>query len=226
MVMAGPTLAEMERSTLRFAGFAGATRSWDVLTLATSGVIDPAVAGHRKALFTWLNAWGCRLRRPRDGEVDVFDGELAGWWAAHAEHLPAVGESLIGLDDVRIRELTDCFGRLAGMPAVGGARPRALGSTAASKLLHALRPRTLMPWDEAIAIALHGARDSAAFGGHLRIGREWGLALLAESGLDEDALAERLGRPGIGLAKLLDEYCYLRFTSGELAIVAAAAGAD
>jgi hypothetical protein len=97
-------------------------------------------------------------------------------------------------------------------PAGSAVRPRSLGSAAASKLLHALRPRALMPWDEAIADHLHGARDAAAYAAHQRVGRAWAAALLAGAGVGEETLAGLPGRPGRTLAKMLDDYCYLRFT--------------
>ena len=151
----GPTVAELERAVLEFGGYANVDRSWTVLSEVTGAEADPSRQEHRQALFTWLNAWGCRLRYPRPGEPDVFDTELAVWWTEHAAHLPGTGESLIDLSDAQVAALGECFAGLAAMPAVGGPRSRALGSTAASKLLYALRPKTLMPWDEAIATRLH-----------------------------------------------------------------------
>ncbi|MFE2152842.1 hypothetical protein ACFXAO_22715 [Streptomyces lavendulae] len=71
-----------------------------------------------------------------------------------------------------------------------------------------------MPWDAAIATRLHGARDAAAFDRHLRTGRAWARAALAESGLDEEELTARLGRPGLPLAKVLDEYLYVTLSHG------------
>jgi hypothetical protein len=90
--------------------------------------------------------------------------------------------------------------------------PRTLSSTAAAKALFALRPRTVMPWDAAIALALHGARDGDAFARHQALGRGWADALLADTRLTEPRLAAAAGRPGASLAKLLDEYCYMGIT--------------
>jgi hypothetical protein len=61
-------------------------------------------------------------------------------------------------------------------------------------------------------VALHGARDGNAFARHQRLGREWAMALLDETGLAEPQLAVAAGRPGASLAKLIDEYCYVRIT--------------
>ena len=48
---------------------------------------------------------------------------------------------------------------------------------------------------------------------HLRLGRRWARDLLATSALDEEALLADLDRSGATLAKVLDEYCYLRYTA-------------
>jgi hypothetical protein len=87
-----------------------------------------------------------------------------------------------------------------------------MGATASAKALYALRPATVMPWDLMIAERLHGGRDRAAFAAHLRLGRSWARQLLADTGWDEPRLAAELGQPGATLARLLDQYCYIRFT--------------
>ncbi|GAB3979824.1 hypothetical protein GCM10029978_076240 [Actinoallomurus acanthiterrae] len=78
-----------------------------------------------------------------------------------------------------------------------------------------LRPRGLMPWDEAIAQRLYGGRGPAEFVAHQRLGRSWARELLAGTGLDETGLAAALGAPGRSLSKIFDDYCYVRFTRSE-----------
>ncbi|MGC5010560.1 hypothetical protein ACLQ2R_07325 [Streptosporangium sp. DT93] len=211
--MAGPDLESLRAAVGAFARYGAADRSWERLLLATGTRVDPALPDHRRALLTWLNAWGCRLRYPREGEPDVFCAQVAAWWERWGEHLPGPDVTLAALDDAGIEVLGACYADLSAMPATPGARPRSLGPTAASKTLHALRPRTLMPWDAAIADALHGSRTAGAYRAHLRTGREWARRLLAEADLGEQALAAELGRPGRPLAKMLDDYCYLTFTA-------------
>ena len=97
----------------------------------------------------------------------------------------------------------------AGRPHCLGTE-RTMGATAAAKALYALRPRAVMPWDQTIA------DDSTAVGRSLRrppasrpgLGRQ----LLGDTGWDEPRLAAELGQPGASLARLLDQYCYVRFT--------------
>lgn len=185
-----------------FAAFPGVDRSWHALVADTAPGIDLADPAHRTALHRWLNAWGCRIRYPREGEPDPLDAGLASWWARHA---PLPGAPVAGLTDREIGVLAAAYADLAALPL----GRRSLGPTAAAKALFALRPRSVMPWDAAIAARLHGARDERAFGRHLRTGRAWARAALAESGLDEEALTAALGRPGLPLAKVLDEYLYV-----------------
>lgn len=198
-----PGLDGLRAAAQVYAGYR-ADRSWQALLAATAPGIDLAEAAHRTALHRWLNAWGCRIRYPREGEPDPLGAGLAAWWARHT--LP--GAPIAALTDREIGALAAAYGELAALP-VGR---RTLGPTAAAKALFALRPRTVMPWDEAIAVHLHGARDERAFGRHLRTGRAWARTALARSGQEEDVLTAGLGRPGISLAKLLDEYLYVTLT--------------
>ncbi|MFD8149017.1 MmcQ/YjbR family DNA-binding protein [Streptomyces sp. NPDC059708] len=201
-----PGLARLREAAEVFGAFPGVDRSWLALRADTAPGLDLSGAEHRAALHRWLNAWGCRIRYPREGEPDLFGEGLAHWWSRHG----ALPESrLAALSDREIGRLAAAYGELAALP-VGR---RGLGPTAAAKALFALRPDTVMPWDAAIAQRLWGARDEAAFARHLTTGRAWARAALAESGgLDEAALAAELGRPGLPLAKLLDEYLYVTIT--------------
>ncbi|MFJ3880440.1 hypothetical protein ACIPW5_23645 [Streptomyces sp. NPDC090077] len=180
--------------------------SWGALLAATAPGIDLSEAAHRTALHRWLNAWGCRLRYPRRGEPDPLDAGLAAWWARHT--LPRT--PIAALTDAEVGALAAAYGELAALPA----GRRTLGPTAAAKALFAVRPHTVMPWDAAIAVTLHGARDERAFARHLHTGRAWARAALAESGLEEHALTAYLGREDVSLAKLLDEYLYVTLTRG------------
>ncbi|MFG2621626.1 MmcQ/YjbR family DNA-binding protein [Streptomyces sp. NPDC048507] len=184
-----------------FAAFPGVDRGWLALLAATAPGPDLSRPAHRDALHRWLNAWGCRIRYPRDGEPDPLGSGLGAWWERH--ELPAA--PLAALTERECALLAAAYGDLAALPL----GRRTLGPTAAAKALFALRPRTVMPWDAAIATRLHGGRDAAAFERHLRTGRAWARAALDGSGLDEEALTAWLGRPGLPLAKVLDEYVYV-----------------
>jgi hypothetical protein len=203
------------RSKLRASGqLGGADRSYTALLTATSPGLDPGIAAHRQALHRWLNAWGCRIRYAGPGEPDLFDAAIAAWWIRRGHPLGRVNEPLAQLSDEHIEVLAEAFEDLSASTVAVDARQhgRTMGPTAAAKCLYALRPRSVMPWDLMIAQRLHGGRDRVAFARHLRLGRRWADQVLGASGLDEEHLVADLDRPGSSLAKVLDEYCYIRYT--------------
>ncbi|HEX5495820.1 MAG TPA: hypothetical protein VFX70_14710 [Mycobacteriales bacterium] len=211
MSLAAPTLAALRRTVQVVDGLAGMDRSWREFVRDTRPGVDLGRPEHRASLLRWLNRWGCRIRLPRPGEPAVFDHGVEAWWERRGAALPTA--SLPMLDDAAIAVLCAAYVDLVAVPVTAGARVRTMGPTAAAKTLYAIRPDTVMLWDEAIAIRLHGSRDGAAFAAHLRLGRAWAAAVAAEAGVAADALPALLGRP-VSLAKILDEYCYVTITRG------------
>jgi hypothetical protein len=209
-----PTVAALAHSVAVFNGFANVDGAERRFATDTAPRTDLDRADHRAALLRFLNAWGCRIRLPRPGEPDWFDVGIATWWAVFARALPRA--PIDRLSDGAIRRLEAPFDALATTRV---APNRTLGSTAAAKALYALRPRSVVPWDAAIAATLHGARDGAAFGRHLALGRAWANAVLSElSQPGRTVTAARapalLGRGGVSLAKILDEYAFVTITMG------------
>jgi hypothetical protein len=205
-----PDLAALERSARVFNGFGSADITWLRLLDETRPGLDLARAGHRTLLLRWLNSWGCRIRYPREGEPAPFDTGLAAWWQEWQPALPTA--SLPDLADGDIDACAGAYAALAAVEVSAGRPHRTLGPTAAAKALYALRPDTVMPWDAAIAARLYGRRDAAAFGQHLRLGRAWAAAVIAETGADAAAIPRLVGRPTASLAKLLDEYLWVTIT--------------
>ncbi|MFJ9003799.1 hypothetical protein [Streptomyces canus] len=179
------------------------------------GSYEPLAHDDPPAALKWLNSWGCRIRYPRPGETDVFGPGLRAWTSRWYPRLPGPGARLGDLTDDDIAPLGECFAELSALPVGPSERPRTLGATAASKLLHGLRPYALVPWDEAIARKLHGARHAAAYVDHQRLNRDWARRVLADSGLDEQELAVLYGCPGRPLAKMLDDYAYITLTRSD-----------
>jgi hypothetical protein len=197
-----------------FTSLGAVDRSTQELRDATGRDLDLGVPSHRDALLRWLNAWGCRIRYARPGEPDLFDAGVATWWSQRRSDLASVTDSLSALGDDEISRLGAAFEDLTALPIARNTAgtERTMGATASAKALYALKPRAVMPWDLAIAERLHGGRDATAFVAHLTLGRDWARQLLQESGWNEARLAAELGQPGASLARLLDQYCYVRFT--------------
>jgi len=215
-VLPGPALDDLRAALGGPHALGASDRSYDELLAATAPAIDLARRAHRAALHRWLNAWGCRIRYPLPGEPDRFDRSLAAWWRRRSATLGPVRDPLAELSDGEIDAIADAFADLSAAAVAIDARghDRTMGPTAAAKCLYALRPHSVMPWDLMIAERLHGGRDRDAFAAHLRLGRRWAQDLLTTAGLEETALLADLDRSGATLAKVLDEYCYLRYTAG------------
>ena len=210
------TLDAVRAGVSMFAASYGVDASDAGLASEADGEVDLSLVERRRALHRWLNAWGCRIRYARPGEPDLFDAGLAAWWGRRRGDLATVTGPLSDLSDDQITCLSVAFEDLSSLPiarTVAGT-DRTMGPTAAAKALYTLRPRAVMPWDLMIAERLHGGRDEIAFGAHLRLGRDWARQLLGDTGWDEPQLAAELGQPGASLARLLDQYCYIRFTLG------------
>ncbi|GAA3296731.1 hypothetical protein Dvina_23985 [Dactylosporangium vinaceum] len=207
MRVADPTLERLGHSVAVFNGYLNVDRSWREFVARTAPGADLGRAEHRGLLHRLLNSWGCRIRNPRDGEPYLFDDGVAAWWEAFGPGLP--GGALRLAEDADLARLGDAYAALAAVPA--GPR-RAVGATAAAKAMYALRPETAMPWDAAIAAALHGGRDGAAYARHLALGRAWAAAVVSAAGVDDAAVPALLGRPAVSLPKILDEYTYVFIT--------------
>jgi hypothetical protein len=206
------TLAGLRRAVSTFAARFGVDGNDSELARATGGDVDLSLVEQRVALHRWLNSWGCRIRYARPDEPDLFDAGVALWWRLHRAELAAVTDSLSELDDDDVTRIGEVFEHLSSVRVARAASgtERAMGATAAAKALYALKPRTVMPWDLAIAEHFHGGRDAIAFAAHLRLGRGWARQLLSQTGWDEARLVAELGQPDASLARLLDQYCYLR----------------
>jgi hypothetical protein len=189
-----PTLADLRRAALVFSG---SDQSWLRFVDAVSPALDLSRADHRDAALTWLNSWACRIPRG-----PAFGDAVAHWW--EAARLPDLSSFLAASDD-EIAAVGVAFGQLSELDL----GRRRLGPTAAAKLLYALRPNGIVPWDATISTQLHGARDAAAFAAHQRLMRRWARTLVNSSGVSETDLPAHVGRPHVCLAKLLDEVAFL-----------------
>jgi hypothetical protein len=177
----------------------GVDASLVALRASTGRVVRPDRAEHADALFVWLNRWGCRLAYSCR---EQFALEVAGWWRGARRQLPATGVVLADVSDDVLVSTAAAASSLAEL-SLG---PRRLQWTAAAKLLYALRPDAVPPWDDAIAVEI-GGRSEAAFLAHLVRARRWAQSLPPD-------LGELVGRSGASVARIIDEWLYLTVTRG------------
>ncbi len=168
-----------------YSPFARFDASLDKLQRETEGSVHVENRSHRRALFVWLRAWGCR-QFGRDNE------EIAAGAYADLERRPA---------DRRNRS--------------GHRYQVAFGPTASAKVLFALRPTAFPPWDDAIRkhFGYDGGEDS--YRKFLdRVRQELGELVkdAGRLGVKPRDIPRQVGRVNSSLPKLVDEYHWVTVT--------------
>ena len=90
-----------------------------------------------------------------------------------------------------------------------------IGETAASKILFAIRPKAIMPWDEAMRISFKCNGSPQSYLEYLKIIRNLTLqiaVLCKHNGFQIDDLPQKLGRPDSTVLALVNEYIWITET--------------
>jgi len=190
-------------------------RSLDVLNKATGGQIDLAIPAHRTSLLEWLNAWGCRHLSIK--QHDVASDSIRDWYQDEDWRLTSLTRPLWQLED---RDLAQAAAAYASLKDRDGARRMHrdhqqvthIGSTAASKILFALRPESLVPWDDAMRREFDCDGSPGAYEKFLAIVRHLTheiAALCQNNGFAIESLPQELERSGRTVVALLNEYIWV-----------------
>ena len=185
---------------------------------ATGSMPNLDFAGHRNALLKWLNRWGCR-QFARDYH-SLASEEIRAWYQRYRNllfsperTLPELMEQDFRVIETAFQELTE---RTASMRHLRGKNAIiTIGPTGAAKILFAIRPNALVPWDDPIREALRLDRDGESYAAYLGIVRtkleELGNACV-RNGHSLADLPGLVGRPESPLSKLIDEYFWVTVT--------------
>ena len=124
-----------------------------VLKESTPGGVDLAYLDHRTSLLNWLNNWGCRHLSQESHPI--ASSAILDWHNQFGIKLFPTGKALWELDNLEMTAVVDAYGslkdRTGARPTRGGKKLQVdIGPTATSKILFAIRPEALMPWDEAM----------------------------------------------------------------------------
>ena len=184
---------------------------------SVGGVVHISDAKHRLVLLKWLNHWGCRQFSV--GQHTVVSESLLQWHAMYADHLPPPEKSLEVLDEKTLQRVAGAYEALRFLTASvrkDGVR-MTVGPTGAGKILFALRPRQLPPWDDPIRKAKGWNGDGHSYRRYLREVQETIKRLhvqLDSACLDEQLFSTCISRSGVTLPKLIDEYMWMTVTRG------------
>ena len=171
------------------------------LNKATSGSIDLANLEHRKFLMKWLNDWGCR--HLSEDQHHVASDSILNWYQVDGASLFANKKPLWDLGGHELEVAAYVYGslkdRMGSRRVCGGRKLEVhIGATTASKILFAIRPEALMPWDEAMRISYGCDGSPKSYFRYLKIIRNLTShigVLCRNKGFQIDDLPKELGLP-------------------------------
>jgi hypothetical protein len=216
-------LFELAYTCRLFGELVGVDSATSELESVTRGCIDLDDEAHAKALLVWLNRWGCRqFAIAHHGEASRMLAEWGDLW------LPLLPKPSGSLSQLKVRQLevtadayADAKDRQASRRVLKDGRSSSVtvGATGAAKILHAVRPRVLPPWDDPmrVALGLDGDRD-----GYLRYLLDVQAhcrnieAEAASFGIAARDIPAALGRPASSLPKMIDEHYWITLTRGHV----------
>lgn len=193
-------------------------RAYRCFMKETTRAADLARPEHRRALLTWLRAWGCRNLSKDDKSEQLASSELEKWWLDFGEKLVPVTRGLLELTHTDLADLEAAYDALSSRH--GAVRPDGvsvrIGPTAASKILFAIRPGALVPWDKEIRKAFGNGANGPAYASYVKqlqiTARDLEECTANQFKLDE--LPGRLGQPNVTIPYLLNSYYWATMSHG------------
>jgi len=212
------TLCKLALASKLYDALTPFNRSLGRLSKATGGNMDLTNPQHRIYLLTWLNDWGCR--HLSEDQHNVASNSILKWYQVYGVSLFSNEKSLWDLVDGELEIAACSYGSLKDETGAWRVRCRSkrqvhIGPTAASKMLFAIRPKALMPWDEAMRISFDCDGSPKSYfkylikirGLTLHIGD-----LCMNKGFQIDDLPQKLGRPKSTVLALVNEYLWITVT--------------
>jgi len=214
------TLSKIAMAGLLFNSLTPYNTSLGNFRSATGDSLDLATQEHRRVLLKWLNDWGCRHLSKEQHQI--ASRSISEWYRWDCGILFSYKSPLWQLKDQEIETAVNAYGSLKDR--TGARRSRDgnesevhIGPTAASKILFALRPKALMPWDEAMRIAFKCDGSLESYFKYLIEIRDLTLHigdLCRSKGFQIDDLSEKIGRPNSTILELVNEYIWVTETRG------------
>lgn len=185
---------------------AGGLRTWRWLVGQVPGGPRLESVHGRNVMLTFLNRWGCRLKRGDGRSPSQTEKSLESWWRDWAPKVQgAAARPLESLSVAEIDGIADAYWDLRCRPA---SSRRSIGPTAASKVILALAPETFPAWDRSIAMSLYGGTSRDCYWMHLASAARWSADLRDDPQVQ--ALIDSDTR--IGMGKLIDQALYRIFS--------------
>jgi hypothetical protein len=202
-----------------YSAFTDFDKSFEKFLRATDSSPDLTISNHRNELIAWLNSWGCR-QFSRDCH-ELASQEILAWHNKHKNDLPDQSKNLWDLTEQEFVSLGLAYETLLNCTASHRRKKEntysiTFGPTGASKILFAIRPRALIPWDVKIRHHLGFNGDQESY-----LAYHWQVKEMLEK-LEKDCqehgiiitdLPKLFGRPYSTTPKLIDEYYWVTISN-------------
>ncbi len=151
-------------------------------------------AEHRQELIDWLNQWGCRQFAL--GYQSLASEEMLAWHRNNYHQLVPRDKPLWDLTDSELFNVSEVFDSLVARTAShklrkGQELTMTFGPTGASKILFALRPHAMIPWDTPIRNKSKFSGDGESYKNYLYRALEE-IESLKASCLKHDVVLEKI----------------------------------
>lgn len=212
------TLSKLALAGVMYDSLTPFNRSLSLLNSDTGVRIDLTNPAHCLSLMKWLNDWGCRHLSENYHELASFS--ILNWYQKDGASLFPDKKPIWDLADNELEIAANAYGSLqekTGAWRVHGGRKTEvhIGATAASKILFAIRPKALMPWDEAMRISFSCDGSPESYSRYLKTIRNLTnhiKSLCMSKSFEIDDLPNKLGRPDSTVLALVNEYIWVTET--------------
>lgn len=166
-----------------------------------------------RTLLIWLNAWGCRQFTKSEHERTSW--EIVNWYKQLKDELVYPKVRLWELNTKHLETIKNAYESLLRCKA-DRTRRKTFGPTGASKILFALRPNAIIPWDQAVRKDYSYNGSASSFVNFLQQIQLFVIKTLApiceECGFSLSKLPQKIGQVGKSITKLIDEYHWITIT--------------
>lgn len=197
-------------------------KSYQSFLRETSPQLDLNCKDHRMSLLKWLNAWGCRQFKKKYHEH--ASEQIREWYQSNGAQLFAHKETLLALTASELAEVQRVYDDLFSRNISERKKKNSdeyewvkVGPTGTAKILYALRPNALIPWDIPMRKRFNLSEGSGKdYISYLEIVKSHIQELEQEcqkQGFDITDLPARLDRVSSSIVKMIDEYFWITITN-------------
>lgn len=209
-------LAEIAFACYIYSHMSDYDRSYLSFVEETNPRLDLRLERHQMALLKWLNKWGCR-QFSKDCHAQAAE-EIGEWYEDISDRLFPINKTLHSLSNEDLALAEQAYGGLVARTASQRTRTNGretnvtIGPTGTAKILFAVRPNALIPWDDPIRESFGVGNSARSYIQYLQAAKDHLEELSQECderGHNLSDLPQMLGRSTSSIAKMVDEYFWV-----------------